>query len=206
MALNILIADDHDMVRETIAMFLETDGGIRTVAASTLQEALDRIGSDGPFDLVLLDFTMPGMRGLDGLKVVQEANDGRPVGLISGTATRLIAEQALAMGAIGFLPKTLPAKTLVNAVRFMASGETYAPVGFMSGRDAPEETDFERGLSEREREVLRGLIGAKSNKEIARDLELQEVTIKLHVKTLCRKLDARNRTDAAMIARNAGFT
>ncbi|MEP3598067.1 LuxR C-terminal-related transcriptional regulator, partial [Parvibaculum sp.] len=81
----------------------------------------------------------------------------------------------------------------------------YAPVTFMSGKDNPEETDFEKALSERERQVLRGLMSAQSNKEIARDLDLQEVTIKLHVKTLCRKLDAKNRTDAAIIARDAGF-
>ncbi|MGV8984781.1 MAG: response regulator transcription factor [Cypionkella sp.] len=203
--MKILIADDHDMVLETIAMFLDADGACQTVATSTLEEALAKIRSDGPFDLVLLDYTMPGMKGLEGLQTVLNANGGKPVGLISGTATRLIAEQALAMGAIGFLPKTLPAKSLVNAVRFMAAGETYAPLSFMSGKDDPEETDFEKDLSERERQVLRGLMAAKSNKEIARDLDLQEVTIKLHVKTLCRKLDARNRTDAAMIARSAGF-
>ncbi|WP_163850862.1 response regulator transcription factor [Pseudooceanicola aestuarii] len=205
MTLNILIADDHDMVRETIAMFLDADGGSTTVAASDLQEALDLINGQGPFDLVLLDYTMPGMKGLEGLQAALDANDGKPVGLISGTATRLVAEQALEMGAIGFLPKTLPAKSLVNAVRFMAAGEIYAPVSFMSGKDGPEETDFEKALSDREKQVLRGLIGAKSNKEIARELDLQEVTIKLHVKTLCRKLDAKNRTDAAMIARDAGF-
>lgn len=205
MTLQILIADDHDMVRDTIAMFLDADGATNTVAASDLQGALGKIRTDGPFDLVLLDYTMPGMKGLEGLQAALEANGGKPVGLISGTATRLIAEQALEMGAIGFLPKTLPAKSLVNAVRFMAAGETYAPVNFMSGKDNPEETDFEKGLSDRERQVLRGLMRAKSNKEIARELDLQEVTIKLHVKTLCRKLDAKNRTDAAMIARDAGF-
>jgi two-component system, NarL family, nitrate/nitrite response regulator NarL len=203
--MKILIADDHDMVRETIAMFLDADGTSETTAASNLQEALAKVKSEGPFDLVLLDYTMPGMNGLDGLQAVLDANDGKPVGLISGTATRLIAEQALAMGAIGFLPKTLPAKSLVNAVRFMVAGEIYAPVNFMSGKDDPEETDFEKALSERERQVLRGLMNARSNKEIARELDLQEVTIKLHVKTLCKKLDARNRTDAAMIARSAGF-
>jgi len=204
-ALTILIADDHDLVRETLAMFLDADGESQTVSAKDLNEALDKIKSDGPFDLVLLDFTMPGMKGLEGLKKAIKANEGKPVGLISGTATRLIAEQALEAGAAGFLPKTLPAKSLVNAVKFMAAGEVYAPVRFMSGKDDPEETDFEKDLSERERQVLRGLMAAKSNKEIARDLDLQEVTIKLHVKTLGRKLDAKNRTDAAMIARDAGF-
>ena len=205
MALNILIADDHDMVRESIAMFLDADGTTNTVAAGHLKEALELIDKDGPFDLVLLDYTMPGMKGLEGLKAAISANRGKPVGLISGTATRLIAEQALEIGAIGFLPKTLPVKSLLNAVRFMAAGEIYAPLSFMSGKDDPEETDFEKDLSDREKQVLRGLMEAKSNKEIARDLELQEVTIKLHVKTLCRKLDAKNRTDAAMIARDAGF-
>ena len=205
MSLRILIADDHDMVRETIAMFLDADGATVTEAACDLAGALDKIKSEPPYDLVLLDYTMLGMKGLQGLQTVLGINEGRPVGLISGTATRLIAEQALEMGAIGFLPKTLPAKSLVNAVRFMAAGETYAPVTFMSGKDNPEETDFEKALSERERQVLRGLMSAQSNKEIARDLDLQEVTIKLHVKTLCRKLDAKNRTDAAIIARDAGF-
>jgi DNA-binding NarL/FixJ family response regulator len=205
MPLRILIADDHDMVRETIAMFLDADGGSETFSAKDLPEALKLIESERPFDLVLLDFSMPGMKGLEGLKKALVANNGRPVGLISGTATRLIAEQAMEMGAAGFLPKTLPAKSLVNAVRFMAAGEIYAPVSFMSGKDDPDETDFERDLSDREKQVLRGVMAAKSNKEIARDLDLQEVTIKLHVKTMCHKLGAKNRTDAAMIARDAGF-
>lgn len=205
MTLRILIADDHDMVRETIAMFLDADGATVTEAASDLASALGKIRDEGPYDLVLLDYTMPGMSGLDGLQSAIAENGGKPVGLISGTATRLVAEQAMDMGAIGFLPKTLPAKSLVNAVRFMAAGETYVPVTFMSGKDDPVETAFEKALSDRERQVLRGLMAAKSNKEIARDLDLQEVTIKLHVKTLCRKLDAKNRTDAAMIARDAGF-
>lgn len=205
MTIRILIADDHDLVRETIAMFLDMDGASQTMAASTLGQAIALIQSEGPFDLVLLDYTMPGMKGLEGLQMAIDANGGKPVGLISGTATRQIAEHALEMGAIGFLPKTLPAKSLVNAVRFMAAGETYVPVNFMSGKDSLFESDLGQSLSHRERQVLRGLMKASSNKEIARELGLQEVTIKLHVKTLCRKLQAKNRTDAAMIARDAKF-
>ena len=205
MTLNILIADDHDMVRESVRMFLDADGSTQTVPASNLDDALDLIDRNGPFDLVLLDYTMPGMRGLQGLAKAMVANGGKPVGIISGTASRLVAEQALDAGAIGFLPKTLPVKSLINAVRFMAAGEVYAPLSFMTGKDDPSQPEFDADLSVREKQVLRGLMEALSNKEIACQLELQEVTVKLHVKTLCRKLDARNRTEAAMIARDKGF-
>lgn len=205
MALRVLIADDHDMVRDTFTMYLESSGTAQTTPAGSLDEALKLMQQKGPFDLVLLDYTMPGMKGLEGLQAALKISGGNPVGMISGTGTRLIAQQALDMGAAGFLPKSMPAKTLVNAVRFMAMGEIYAPVDFMSGKDDPDETDFEKDLSDREKQALRGLMAAKSNKEIALELDLQEVTIKLHVKTLCRKIGAKNRADAAIMARDAGF-
>lgn len=205
MSLRVLIADDHVMVRDMFTMYLETSGTAQTITAGSLDEAVKLMQQKGPFDLVLLDYTMPGMKGLNGLKTALAASGGHPVGMISGTGTRLIAQQAIELGAAGFLPKSMPAKTLVNAVKFMAMGEVYAPVDFMSGKDDPAETDFERELSDREKQVLRGLLSAKSNKEIAIDLDLQEVTIKLHVKTLCRKIDAKNRTEAAILARDAGF-
>lgn len=203
--MRILIADDHDLVRETISAFLEREGGMEIVAVEDFPAALAAIAGRGPFDLVLLDVNMPGMDGLDGLRRALAATGGRPVALLSGTAPRAVAEKALAAGAAGFLPKTLPAKSLANAVRFMASGERYAPVGFLTGPEAAAPDPLAERLSERERQVLGGLLRGLSNKEIARELELQEPTIKLHVKTLCRKLDARNRTQAAMIARDAGF-
>ena len=101
------------------------------------------------------------------------------------------------MGASGFVPKTLGAKSMMSAIRLMLAGEIFVPFDFM--RQADQKTVA--NLTERETQVLDGLCAGKSNKEIARDLDLQEVTIKLHVKTLCRKLDAKNRTQAAMIAK-----
>jgi two-component system nitrate/nitrite response regulator NarL len=124
--------------------------------------------------------------------------------ILSGTATRAIAETALAAGAAGFLPKTIAAKSLIHAVRFMAAGEKYVPVKFMTERDEEKPNPLASKLTPRELEVLNGLVDGRSNKEIAKSLDLQEVTIKLHVKTLCRKLAARNRTHAAMIAKDMG--
>ena len=200
--MRILIADDHDLLRETLSMFLASEGSIDTALASTLDAALDLIQSEEKFDLIMLDYNMPGMAGLNGLKRAMEASGGSPVALLSGVASRSVAEEALSFGAAGFVPKTLAAKTLVNAVRFMAMGEKYAPIDFMTADDptvAPN--PLAQKLSRRELQVLEGLSKGKSNKEIARDLDLQEPTIKLHVKTLYRKIGAANRTQAALIAK-----
>ena len=204
--MRILIADDHDLLRETLSMFLASEGSIDTALASTLDAALDFIHSEEKFDLIILDYNMPGMAGLNGLKRAMEASGGSPVALMSGIASRAVAEEALAFGAAGFVPKTLAAKTLVNAVRFMAMGEKYAPIDFMTADDptvAPN--PLAQKLSRRELQVLEGLSKGKSNKEIARDLDLQEPTIKLHVKTLYRKIGAANRTQAALIAKEEGL-
>jgi len=103
------------------------------------------------------------------------------------------------------VPKTLPAKSLVNAVRFMAMGEQYAPIAFMTAAEEEAKHPLAERLTKRELEVLRGLSEGKSNKEIARDLDLTEPTIKLHMKTLYRKLEVNNRTQAAIVARDEGL-
>lgn len=203
--MKILIADDHELVRDAISAFLERENDISVFSASSFDEAMTRIEKEGTFDLVLLDYSMPGMNGLSGLRDAMERNGGAPVALLSGTAGRDIAKEALEAGAAGFLSKTMAARSLLHAVRFMAAGEQYAPIQFMTAHEEEEPHPLEEKLSPRELQVLDGLCRGLANKEIARELELQEVTVKLHVKTLCRKLDARNRTHAAMIAKEAGL-
>lgn len=203
--MRILLADDHELVRDTIRAFLENQGGFELSVAEDLPGARALIEAEGPFDLVLLDYAMPGMDGLLGLDQARALNVGQPVALMSGTANKSVAQEALDRGAAGFLPKTMAAKSLLNAVRFMAMGEKYAPLDFMTAAEPEEVHPLAASMSERERQVLMRLCRGLSNKEIARELDLQEVTIKLHVKTLCRKLDARNRTQAAMIAKDAGL-
>ena len=198
--MRILIADDHDLVREMMAAYLERDCGMKATQSASFDEAMAQITGNGPFELVLLDYRMPGMKGLEGLRAALAASGGNAVALISGSADKNVAEEGLAAGAAGFLPKTMSARSMTNAVKFMVMGETYVPVDFMTAKEA--DNPAVSHLTPRERQVLEGISKGKSNKEIALDHDIQEVTVKLHVKTLCRKMGAKNRTQAAMMARD----
>lgn len=202
--MRLLLADDHDLVRETLAAFLLAEGFDEVRCVATLPAALEVLAEEPRFDLVLLDYSMPGMNGLEGLSRALAAAHGVPVAIITGTAQRDLAKAALEAGAAGFVPKTLASRAMIAAVQLMASGDVFAPISLLM--EEPEMALTLQSLTRRETDVLRGLCQGKSNKEIARDLELQEVTVKLHVKTLSRKLGAKNRTHAAMIARDAGLT
>ncbi len=203
--MRILLADDHGMVRDTFSAYLQTEGRAAVVAVADYVDAMKALEAKGPFDLVLLDFNMPGMNGLDGLADAIKHHPDQAFAILSGTAPSRIAQDAVELGALGYIPKTMGAKSLVNAVRFMVAGETFVPASVLGDTGEASETEFTKMLSQRERQVLRGLCLGQSNKEIARELDLQEVTIKLHVRTLCKKLNAKNRTQAALIAKDAGF-
>lgn len=200
--LHILLADDHDLVRETVAAFLLAEGFATVMTAASLPDALDLLRRS-KFDLVLLDFNMPGMNGFEGVRQARALAKSCPVAILSGTSSRDLADGAIAAGAIGFVPKTLSSHAMVAAIRVMAAGDVFNPVGILNfdvGATIGSAT-----LTKREADVLRGICRGLANKEIARELDLQEVTVKLHVKTLSRKLGAKNRTHAAMISRDAGY-
>ncbi|MCC5992293.1 MAG: response regulator transcription factor [Rhodobacteraceae bacterium] len=204
--MRLLIADDHELLRDMLQSYLQHEADIELVVVATVEDALSTLASSAPFDLVLLDYAMPGTEGLDGLQRLLCAPSQPPVALISGLASADVVRAAIKLGARGFLHKSMSARSLLNAIRFMARGERFVPVDFMFPHDAPTlEMPAPATLTEREYEVLRALCAGKTNKQIALDLGLREPTIKLHVKTLYRRLGANNRTQAAMVARSRGM-
>lgn len=172
--------------------------------AIRLTEAVDLLAKDHAFDLIVLDYAIPGGDCLIGFAQIKAASNGKPVALMSEIATRAIAFGAIKAGAAGFLPKAMPANSFVNALRLMISGELYAPVHWMmEAETVPAPDPLIELLSKRERTVLKCLLRGQTNRHIAATLEVTEETVKFHVKNIRRKLGARNRTHAALIARDA---
>lgn len=201
--MQILLADDHDLVRDAIGSLLKnSDDDVAMTVAKDLPEALAFVRST-EFDVIILDLRMPGMNGLVGAQKMMDVTKETPVIIMSGQASANDVRAAHKIGIKGFVPKTLAGKSLISAVRLVASGETYFPARFMS--DKTSEAAGDTALTRREKEVLSQLRQGNSNKEIARALDIAETTVKLHIRSLSEKFSARNRTDIVIKAIDAGL-
>lgn len=226
--MKLLLADDHTLFRDALVQYIERSNPEASVTiAEDFNQAYEVMENNSDQDLILLDLRMPGMNGLSGLKKIREDFPDTPVALMSGVAEPEDVKQAMDMGAAGYFPKTLSGKALLRGIESVLNGEIFMPMDSRQaatpmpsyyGESPPpqiytglgevqqttqQEEDF--NLTPRENDVLEYLVTGSSNKEIAGELGLQVVTVKLHVRGICRKLGAKNRTQAALIAREHGL-
>lgn len=207
--MQILVADDHNLVRDGLKPFLhELNPDAEILDAANFDDALTVAKTAETLGLVLLDLKMPGMNGLHGVEVMRRARPGVPVVILSGHVEREEVLAAVRAGANGYIPKTISGTALINALRLVLAGESYLPTSILvdnGSNDRKIPTSPLSTLSAREREILGYLIEGQTNKEIARRLDLQEITIKIHLRNVYRKIGAVNRAQAVRIAMTAGW-
>lgn len=197
----LLIADDHTMVLEMIQMAVASAPDIDLHTAKDLDTALLLVQQEGPFDLVLLDVDMPGMLGVEGLNQMQAANPGGQVGLITGDPNPNIVQAAQRLGAAGVVSKRNSMRSLTNAIRFMAAGERYFPLELIIEPETQRPSTV-IPLTAREFSVLKKLSEGLQNRDISEALGLSEPTVKMHIKSIYKKLGVGNRTQAVISARD----
>jgi two-component system nitrate/nitrite response regulator NarL len=211
--MKLLIVDDHPIVREGLAAFLEQLGPDTAVLqAGDATRALALAAEHADLDVVILDLGLPGLDGLSAIAEFGRARPELPVIVLSASEDAQQARAALARGALGYVPKSASRHALVSAIRLVLNGEIYVPPLVLGDSAAPKpaahavRTNSGRPLlTDRQIDVLKRLSEGQSNKTIARDLDLSEKTVKVHVTAIFRALNVINRTQAAAAGRGAGL-
>lgn len=218
-SLKILIADDHELFRDGLRHVLEQlDDAVTVVEASDYKQAIDKVDSQPDIDILLLDLAMPGMPWGEGLQALRERLPSSvPLIVLSASDDRRHVLQAVNLGAAGFIPKTSSSRVMLSALKLVLSGGVYLPPALLDhgtgGHSLADSPGAPFGaenaasfLTPRQREVLALLGQGKSNKEIARVLQLAEGTVKLHVTAILKALNVNNRTRAVVAASQLGLT
>lgn len=201
----VLIIDDHPMFREALSAALSLAyPATRSREVSSLDEAIDVLETDRDFDIALLDLSLPGVHGFDGLLKLRAQHPRLPILVVSGLENEKIINDAVTYGAAGFLPKSLGREELVNAIGTVLQGDVYLPSNVAA--DAGDEAEKQKAaiierllsLTPQQLRVLFMLREGLLNKQIAYELEVGATTVKKHVSEILRKLKVYSRTQAVI--------
>lgn len=199
----ILIADDHPLFRQALALAVgNVSPNARVIEAGTLASAAKAAADAPDLALITLDLKMPGAIGYSGIALLHAEKPDVPILVVSSAEGAMVADEARAFGAVGFLRKDADLARIEDAIRAALGG---AP----SATTASEPVDQVRrevaGLTPTQLKVLLAVLDGKLNKQIAFDLGMSEATVKAHMTAIMRKLDVQNRTQAALVARSLGL-
>jgi DNA-binding NarL/FixJ family response regulator len=217
MSLKVLIADDHPLVRQAMRLaFIDDNIEYEFTEADGLDAALDVLAGD-EIDLLLMDLGMPGMEGATSLRALRETYPATKIAVVTGQDDRGTILECLSAGVHGYILKASPVEEITQAIASILAGRVYvtpALARFATFQPGPQNnaepaqhpTPVMQGsmqtprLTQRQAEVLRLLKQGQPTKQIARGLDLGIGTVKIHLAAVFRALNARNRTEAALMA------
>jgi len=207
-AISVFIADDHAMVREGLAAIVSKDPQVEVVGQCGNGLAVFNLVAKHRPDVILLDISMPGLNGLDSCRELTRRHAGGAVLILTMHNDDQFVARALENGASGYLLKEAAATQLLQAVHAVANGELYLGPGIsssvvscMSGRDK----DPYNTLTTRERQVLQLVAEGKTNRKVAKELDLAVKTVDTHRTRLMRKLSIHNQTALVKYALKKGL-
>lgn len=203
--INVMLADDHVLIREGIKQLLEFDGSMKVIAeASDGIECLEKLKNVKP-DILLLDINMPNMNGIDVLKKLKEKNDPLKVLILTVHSEVEYLVKAVDIGANGYILKDSGSAELKQAINAVIDEGSYIQpnlIPALNSRLINRDMDKEKlaSLTKREVEILTQVACGMFNKEIAVNLNISERTVKNHISNIFKKIDASDRTQAAVFA------
>lgn len=205
MATTVLIADDHPLFRQALALAVQrVVPDAHLLEAGTLAAASRAVGEAADLRLILLDLKMPGAVGYSGIALLHAERPEVPILVISSAEGESAAQEARAFGAIGFLRKDSDLSAIEAAIARALDSVPPAPVAAPT-QPVDEVRQTVAGLTPTQLKVLLAVLEGQLNKQIAHSLGMSEATVKAHMTAIMRKLDVRNRTQAALVARSLGL-
>lgn len=200
--LRALIVDDHPLFREALAFVISRiSEDYACVEAESMEQATSLLTGGGPFDVILLDLGLPGASGLAGILSIRGLAPSTPVVVVSAVEDADTIRRAACFGVSGYIQKSSHGSVMHAALAKVLAGGTHFPQetgdGVAPGLLDPAELEM---LTPRQMTVLRLLGEAKSNKQIAYELNISQETVKIHISAILRKLGASSRAQAVMMA------
>ena len=206
--INVMLVDDHAVVRMGFKMLLESSSDIKVIAEAENGETAIKAYVEHKPNIVVMDITMPGMGGLEAIERILAKDSNARILVLSAHEDSVHPKRVLNAGAMGYLTKRSAAEELIKAIRQVASGKKYIEASVaqqmaiqqLSGDQSPVDV-----LSEREFEVFMSLAKGKTTNEIAENLFLSPRTVGTHLYNIKQKLNAQNSAEIALIAMRSGL-